>query len=100
MNIYYGSPLLRGCQPKATTLACVLVRMVALVLIFEYFFLNTSPLYMINHIYKATNIYEYFMPYVCFMSPSLNLHLKCKILSPSPRATRLTLTPSHVNCNP
>ena len=68
-------------QAKATTLTCVLVRMVALVLIFEYHFLHTSPCYTINHKYKATNIYEYFTPYACPMSPSSNIQLKLKVLN-------------------
>ena len=38
-----------GYQPKATTLTCVLVRMVALVLILEYLVLNSSLLFTINH---------------------------------------------------
>ena len=37
------APAAAAYQPKATTHTCVLVRMVALVLIFQYFFPTLSP---------------------------------------------------------
>ena len=66
-------------QPKATTLACVLVRMVALVLILEYHSHNHPHFPTVEHKYKATSIYEYFTPYACSLSPKLILHSKVKI---------------------
>ena len=69
----------RPYQPKATTLTCILVRMVALVLIIDYPFPNRFPFVTNNHKYKATNIYEYFTPYACLISPSLHNHPKYKV---------------------
>ena len=56
-------------QPKATTLTCVLVRMVALELILEYPPLFNTPFPLLSYKYKATNIYKYLTPYACVASP-------------------------------
>ena len=61
-------------QPKATTLTCVLVRMVALVLICGYTSFDHFPPFTLSHKYKATNIYEYFTPYVGPLSLSQHNH--------------------------
>ena len=68
-------------QPKATTLTCVLVRMVVLELILEYPFPNQPSLSIIEYKYKATNIHKYFTPYACFVSTSSAYYTKCKVNS-------------------
>ena len=53
--------------------------MVALVLIIDYTSPNRFPFSPISHKYKATNIYEYFTPYVCLISTLLHHPPKCKV---------------------
>ncbi len=66
-------------QPKATTLACVLVRMVALVLIFDCSSSNYLLPSKITTKYKATSINEYFTPYACSIPSAPTC--ECKVIS-------------------
>ena len=66
-------------QPKATTLKCVLVRMVALVLIPEYSPLNHFPSPQLITSRRQPIFMNTFTPYACFTSPSSHNHPKCKV---------------------
>ena len=73
--------LTEGYQPKATTLTCVLVRMVALELIPSYHFPNYSLFLILKHKCKTTNINEYFTSYVWRRCHLYLLWTKCEVIS-------------------
>ena len=75
----YNSVIEEVYQPKATTLTCVLVRMVALVLIFDCSSSNYLLSFIITLEYKATSINEYFTPYACSIPSALACG--CKVIS-------------------
>ena len=68
----------RCYQPKATTLACVLVRMAALVLILEYPSLNYFPFLMLSKSIKQPLFNEYLTPYAWSKYNRLRPFHKCK----------------------